>query len=195
MENNQDFMKKQELIESILAEYPVCEYSFGDTDQIPFSDKVLVICETDCSRYGHCWACPPHAGNIYENMEKCRSYQRFVLFSTVWEVPDAYNIDVCAEAQRSHATMTREMRKQVEAALGIEREALTGDNSPEVYFLSTVCSICDVCACPNEPCRHPEERLQSTESNGIVVVQLAEEMGLCFQYGGTIAVYFSMIFF
>ena len=105
---------KQDIIESILAEYPICEYCFGDTTQIPFSDKVLVICETDCKRYGHCWACPPHAGNIYENMDKCRKFQRFVLFSTVWEVSDAYNLDACAEAQRSHAAMTRELREQVE---------------------------------------------------------------------------------
>ncbi len=174
---------KQDIIESILAEYPICEYCFGDTTQIPFSDKVLVICETDCKRYGHCWACPPHAGNIYENMDRCRKFQRFVLFSTVWEVSDAYNLDACAEAQRSHAAMTRELREQVEKEVS------------DVYFLSTVCSICDVCACPDEPCRHPEERLQSTESHGIVVMQLAEEMGLCFNYGGTIAVYFSMIFF
>lgn len=177
-------MNNKEVIESILQKYMICEYCFGKTDQIPFSDKVLFICETDCKRYGHCWACPPNAGSIEENIEKCRSFKDFLLFSTVTEVADAWNLDACTEAKRAHEALTRELRVELENTL-----------EAPIYILSTGCSICDVCACPEEPCRHPKERLMSTESHGIILMQLVEELGMCFNYGGDTAVYFSMVMF
>ncbi|MDO5408898.1 MAG: DUF2284 domain-containing protein [Lachnospiraceae bacterium] len=176
-------MNTIEKIESIITEYPICEYCFGNTSQIPFSDKVLFICETDCTRYKHCWACPPHAGSIHDNIQKCHTYEHFLLFSTVTEVSDSWNTEVCLEAKKAHEALTRELRVQIEESV------------PSIYMLSTGCAICDVCACPEEPCRHPEERLMSTESHGIVLMQLVEEMGLCFNYGSDIAVYFSMVLF
>lgn len=172
-----------EFLEQLSAEFPICEYAFGTTDQIPFSDKVLFICQTDCKRYGHSWACPPHAGEISENIARCRSYSRFFLFSTVWEVSDAWNTEVCLEAKKAHEALTREFREQLSA------------QAFSFYTLSSGCSICDVCACPDEPCRHPEDRLPSMESHGIVIMQLVEEMGLTFSYDGTTAVYFSMILY
>lgn len=173
----------QETIESLISEYPICEYCFGSTAQIPFSDKVFTICETDCKRYKHCWACPPHAGSIEDNIAGCHSYNNFFLFSTVHEVADAWNVDACLEAKRDHEALSRELRSRLLLL------------NPCIYMLSTGCSICDVCGCPDEPCRHPEERLYSSESHGIVLMQLVEEMGLCFNYGGETAVYFSMVLF
>ena len=179
-------MNIQETIESILPDYPICEYAFGSTEQIPFSDKVFTICETDCKRYGHCWACPPHAGSIEENIRRCHSYQNFFLFSTVSEVSDAWNTDACLEAKKAHESLTRELRAHLLNVI---------PSSHPIHVLSSGCSICDVCACPSEPCRHPGERLYSCESHGIVLMQLVEQMGMCFQYGGNIAVYFSMVLF
>ena len=42
----------QKAIEDTALAFPICEYCFGDTAQLPFSDKVWFICETDCERYG-----------------------------------------------------------------------------------------------------------------------------------------------
>lgn len=179
-------MNIQETIESILLDYPICEYCFGSTAQIPFSDKVFTICETDCKRYGHSWSCPPHAGSIEDNIKRCRSYEHFFLFSTVTEVSDAWNVDACLEAKKSHEALTRELRAHLLEII---------PSSHPIHILSTGCAICDVCACPDEPCRHPKERLYSSESHGIVLMQLVDEMGLCFNYGGDIAVYFSMVLF
>ena len=40
----------QKAIEDTALAFPICEYCFGDTAQLPFSDKVWFICETDCER-------------------------------------------------------------------------------------------------------------------------------------------------
>ena len=177
-------MKNRDIIEKILLQYPVCEYAFGLTENIPFSDKVIVICRTDCRRYGHCWACPPHAGNILDNIQKVRSYKNYVLFSTVTEVADNMNFDLSMEAKRPHESITRELCMELQ------------DSFPDrFYVLSAGCMICDTCACPGEPCRHPDERLMTTESHGIVLMQLVEGSGLTFYYGGTYIAYFSLVLF
>ena len=177
-------MNSQDSIKNILLKYPVCEYAFGDTNTIPFSDKVIVICRTDCRRYGHCWACPPHAGSIYDNMKIVQSYRHYLLFSTIAEVADNMNFDLSMEAKRPHEAVTRSLRREL-------AESFDG----RFYVLSAGCMICDTCACPDEPCRHPEDRLMTTESHGIVLMQLVEESGLTFYYGGTYIAYFSLVLF
>lgn len=178
----------RESIESLIDQFPICEYCFGDTAQIPFSDKVLYICESDCKRYGKSWSCPPYSGTIQDNITRCRAYEHFFLYSTVCEVSDAWNADVCLEARKEHETLAREFRAQLSDLISEKEEH-------KIYMLSTGCSICETCACPADPCRHPVDRLMSMESHGIVIMQLAEEMGLCFNYGGETAVYFTMILF
>lgn len=175
--------EKKEIVESAALAYPIGEYCFGDVSRIPFSDKVRYICETDCERYGHSWACPPYCGTVCENIDKCRRYSHFLLFSTVAEVENAWDKEVCLRAKSSHEEISRELRAEL-------REKLD-----DFYVLSTGCTICEKCACPEEPCRHPEERLSSMESHGIVIMQLAEETGLCYCYGGDTIVYFSIILF
>ncbi len=173
----------REIVESTILQYPICEYAFGSTDRIPFSDKVWYICETDCERYGKCWACPPHCGTILDNIKKCRQYSHFVLFSTVTETANAWDSAACLRVKKSHEELTQQIAKKLQTAVS------------SFFVLSTGCTTCEVCACPTEPCRHPEERLSSMESHGIVVMQMAEEMELCYQYGSDTIVYFSMIFF
>lgn len=171
-------------IESVLQKYMICEYYFGVVEQIPFSDKVTTVCEIDCKWYGHSWACPPHIGMVAENIRKCRNFKEFLLFSTVAEVSDAWNVEACIGAKREHEALTREFASKLKSVLDVP-----------FYILSTGCEICETCACPDSPCRHPEERLMAVESHGIILLQLAEKVGMSSQYGGKIAVYFSMVFF
>ena len=172
-----------EIIEQTALQYPICEYCFGNVEEIPFSDKVWFICETDCKRYGHSWACPPYCGSIEENIAQCKKYQQFFLFSTVAEVKNSWDEQNCLAAKSLHEEITR----QIQAALKKEL--------PAFYVLSTGCTACEACACPEEPCRHPEDRLPSMESHGIVILQLADAHGLCYSYGNDTIVYFSMILF
>lgn len=177
-------MNHKEIIENMILEYPIYEYAFLETEQLPFSDKVWYICESsNCERYGKSWACPPLLGSIQEGIETCQKYQHGFIFSTIHEVTDAYNRLVCFEAKREHERLTREM-------LGKFRKQFC-----DMYPLSSGCSICDECACPNEPCRHPEEQLCSTESHGIVIMQAVEELGLSSEYTGTLVTYFSLFLY
>lgn len=189
MENIENYL------EELIGEYPICEYAYGNTDQIPFSDKVFMICETDCQRYQHCWACPPNAGTIEDNIARIGHYKRFLVFSTVWEVSDAFNFDACLFVRKEHEAMTREFREKLLAKYGLEPEALADNPTPPIYILSAGCAICEECACPNEPCRHPKERLMSMESHGILIMKLVEDLGLTYSYDGTTVVYFSAVLF
>ncbi|MCC8068038.1 MAG: DUF2284 domain-containing protein [Clostridiales bacterium] len=176
-------MSNKEKIESIILQYPICEYYFGTEKELIFSDKVWYICEQDCERYGHSWACPPYCGQIEELMRKCREYSSFCLFSTVTETENAWDKKANLKVKRYHEEITKKIRDELKNEL------------PDFYCLSTGCTECEECACPDEPCRHPEGRLSSLESHGILVMQTVEETGLTFNYGGDTIVYFSMILF
>lgn len=185
----------REYLEELAGEYPVCEYAFGDTSMIEFSDKVFSICETDCKRYGHSWACPPNAGQIEGNIKRIRHYSSFFLFSSVWEVEDAWDTDKCLNVKREHEAISRQIRERIAAEYAFPMESLAENGTPEVYMLSTGCALCDECTCPEEPCRHPKERLMSMESHGILIVKLVEDCGLTSRYDMNSVVYFTMILF
>ncbi len=185
----------KEYIENLILEYPVCEYVFGSPSDIPFSDRVFTICETDCKRYGHSWACPPHAGDLTANIERIKKYHHCLVFSTIWEVTDAWNFDACLEVRKQHEVMTREIRKKVLGHFGLEEESLAENPNPDIYFLSAGCAICEECSCPDSECKHPKERLMTMESHGILAVSLVEKLGLTSMYDGTTTVYFTMILF
>lgn len=173
----------ENIIENTALEFPICEFCFGEAEQIPFSDKVWFICETDCERYGHSWACPPYCGNIQEKIEACKEYRKFFLFSTVTEVENAWDKNVCLKVKAAHEEITRKIQAKLK------------ERMPDFYVLSTGCTTCEKCACPDEPCRHPEQRLPSMESHGIVILQLADDMGMSYSFGNDTIVYFSMILF
>ena len=192
-------MSIRNILENLINDYPICEYCFGTTDQIPFSEKVRYICENECSRCNHCWACPPYVGSVHDNMKKCLQYPHFFLFSTVNPVTDAWNTEECLMAKKDHEAVTRDIRKRLYEETGLPMTApedadLNGKPAP-FLVLSTGCAICDVCASPDEPCRHPEERLNSMESHGIVIFSLAESMEMCYNYGNDSATYFSMVLY
>ena len=55
--------------------------------------------------------------------------------------------------------------------------------------LTEACAICQKCAYPAAPCRHPERMFPCVESQGILVTDLAEKHGLDFM-NGNIVVWF-----
>ncbi|NLA86022.1 MAG: hypothetical protein GX847_01815 [Clostridiales bacterium] len=61
--------------------------------------------------------------------------------------------------------------------------------------MSTGCMLCDECAYPSEPCRHPDERLSTIESHGILIMQTASDLGVTLDCGNNIVTYISLIFF
>ena len=70
------------------------------------------------------------------------------------------------------------------------------EEANEVYVLSTeACAICETCAWPDGPCRHPEHMFPCVESHGILVTELAESHGIDFLAGGNLVTWFSLLFY
>lgn len=180
MSGQPDFIK---IIEGFIYEYPICEFHFLTPEELVFSDKVRVICREDCPHYGKSWACPPAIRPVEDCIEACRAFSHVFLFTSVAQVPDVMNFDACLEARRDHERMTREIKGCFESRFG------------KVLALSTGCMLCDTCAYPDGPCRHPEERLSTIESHGILIMETASCLGVTMDCGNDAVVYISLIFF
>lgn len=173
----------KEIIEGFINEYPVCEYYFLKHDDLVFSEKVRYICEHECNHYNKSWACPPNIPSVEECMKECDEYDNVLLFSTVAEVTDNLNFTECLAARKDHEQVTRELRDEFKKHFN------------KVLTLSTGCMMCDECGYPDVPCRHPEERLSTIESHGILIMQTAESIGMCYDCGNNMVTYFSLIFY
>ena len=100
------------------------------------------------------------------------------------EVDDISDISATLATREEHEAVTR----QVEAMVRAEGQ--------EIYTLSTeACAICDSCAYPTGPCRHPDRMFPCVESHGIVVTALAERHGIEYQYGGNVVTWFSLLLY
>ena len=53
----------------------------------------------------------------------------------------------------------------------------------------------ETCAYPNAPCRHPDKRVATVESHGILLMQTVEAMNICFNYGNDTVTYFTLLLF
>ena len=66
----------------------------------------------------------------------------------------------------------------------------------EMQVLSTEsCAICEKCAYPDAPCRHPDRMFPCIESYGILVTELAEKNGITFMSGSGLVTWFSLILY
>ena len=180
MSNEKGF---KETIEVFIYDYPVCEFYYLGVNDLIFSDKVRYICEQECSHYNKSWACPPSIKSIETCIKECETFEHVFLLTSVAEVPDCLNFESCLEAKRDHERMTLELRVRFEEHFG------------KVLALSTGCMICDDCSYPDAPCRHPEQRLSTIESHGILIMETASRLGVTFDCGNNIVTYFSLIFF
>lgn len=174
----------REMLECDLAELPILQYEFIDTDILCFSEKVRHICRTECPMYGKTWACPPGVGTPDACRERCLAYKKALLLTTAIEVHDVTNLEETLATRNEHEEVVRQaaafMQKQVK----------------ETYVLSTqACAICAECSYPDAPCRFPDKMFPCVESHCIVVTELAEKFGIEFICGGNTVVWFSIIFY
>ena len=172
----------QKKLEAQISQYPVCEYAF--IRPIPFLEEVRYICRTECPQYGRSWSCPPAVGTVEECKERCMACTGGFLFTTIAEVKDAADLSETLSTRREHERITGEIRELFREECG------------EVLVLSTEsCAVCERCAYPEAPCRHPEHMFPCLESYGILVTRLAEENGISFMNGGNVVTWFSLILY
>ncbi len=169
-------------IEERLSELPLAQYAYIGLDELMFLDRVRYICETECPRYGTTWACPPAVGTVEECRERCLSYEEAFLFTTFSEVPDIANLEETLRFREGHEEVTRKVC-EIFRGQGFEVMALSTES----------CAVCETCAYPEGPCRHPEKMFPCVESYGILLTDLAERHEIEFMYGGNVVTWFSLL--
>ena len=174
----------REKIEATLSAYPVCEYAFVKPKELPFRDEVRYICRTECPRYGTSWSCPPAVGTVEECRKRCLGYEDVLMFTTIAEGVDTEDMSAMLATRREHEEITRQIRDEMQDFCG------------NMQVLSTEsCAICEKCAYPDAPCRHPDRMFPCIESYGILVTELAEKNGITFMGGSGLVTWFSLILY
>lgn len=171
-------------LEAALARLPLAQYEFFKTEELPFSERIRTVCRQECPRYGKTWACPPAVGTVEECRRRCLSYPDGLLIVTLAEVADIGSMEQALATRPPHEALTRLVA------------SLLREQGAQVMGLSTdSCAVCDRCAYPDAPCRHPELMFPCVESHGIVVTELADRLGVEYQYGGNTVTWFSLLLF
>lgn len=184
MENNLDWFDR--LAEIALAEGAhkagVIDGSLVETDAVFRS-----LCESNaCGVYGKCWMCPPDVGNVEDLMAELRAFDHVLVYQTVGELEDSYDIEGMGEAAKAHTALT------------IRLTDATADLpfSKKLHLSKGGCQVCPVCAKVNgEPCRFPHRAIPSLEAYGINVSRLAVASGMKYVNGQNTVTYFGALFF
>ena len=171
-------------IEKLLNKYAKA-FAVVNTGEISFDPVLRALCEKNaCGFYGACWMCPPDVGGIEALMTKAQSFDRAIVFQTVCEIADSFDIEGMHHAARKHNHLIVRLRRAAEQA-GID-----------CFLLGAgACGGCKTCAKKkNEPCRHPDRAVASLEAAGVDVVQLAKLSGLPYLNGKGTVTYFGALF-
>ena len=121
-----------EKLEAGLSELPLYSYCWIDPQSLEFSDRVRWICEHECAMYGTTWACPPGVGTVESCKEKCLSYNKCLLISSITEVADISDMAETLATRADHESLTDQVG------------ALLRSLGAEPYILSTeACAICE----------------------------------------------------
>ncbi len=145
-------------------------------------------CEMNqCGAYDKNWTCPPCIGPIEELMDKVRAYPFGVLYQTIADIEDSFDIEGMNEAAGYHAKLSQSINEELFTGLA-------GDDY--LHLAAGGCKICKPCAkVTDEPCRFPEKALSSMEGYGIDVYNTTKGTGLKYINGQNTVTYFGLILF
>lgn len=139
-----------------------------------------------CGNYGRCWMCPPYVGEIDALIEKVRSYPYGLLYQTIGEIEDSFDIEGMFDCGRDHALVSQQIQAAVKPLLG----------EGFLHLTCGGCRLCERCAkADDEPCRFPEKALPSLESYGVDVFNTAKGTDLKYINGENTVTYFGMVLF
>ena len=155
--------------------------------QIVMSAHFRDICASNqCGGYGKCWMCPPEIGDIEDLMARVRSYPYGVLYQSIAEIEDSFDIEGMFEAGAAHAQLSQRVHSAVKPVLG--------DNFLHLSWGG--CHLCETCAKrTGEPCRMPDKALAGLEGYGVDVYKTTQGTGLKYINGQNTVTYFGMVLF
>ena len=168
-----------------------CESGADNAAIVPVSDiqfrrEFRAACEQNlCGKFGRCWTCPPDVGDIDELIAKAKKYQYTLVFQTIGELEDSYDIEGMEDASRKHNAILLKIEGEIAPAL-----------SDFLTLGAGGCQICERCAkMDEEPCRDPQKAIASLEAHGIAVSDLAEAGGMKYINGQNTVTYFGGFMF
>ena len=176
----------QGLAEKALS-YGAYKASVVKTKDIRTDVRFRAMCESNvCGQYGKCWTCPPDAGKIEDLIEKLYTYEYALVYQTVTQIEDSFDVEGMMEAGKLHNALV----KRIQMAFADE------PFSKLLHLGAGGCRICERCAKRDEePCRFPERALSSLETYGINVSELAQLSGMKYINGANTVTYFGTALF
>lgn len=144
-----------------------------DVRTIRLYDEVRAMCSANaCGQYARNWSCPPHCGSIQACREKIAGYKHGLLVQTVGEMEDCFDAEAIQQTERAHKAHFLALCDVLVALF------------PKLLPLSAgCCTRCDICSCPDAPCRFPEKKLSSMEAYGMMVQEVCKANNLAYYYG------------
>lgn len=157
------------------------------TEDIMMSASFRDICQSNaCGMYGRCWMCPPDIGNIDALMAKVRSYKHGLLYQTIADIEDSYDIEGMQKAAKTH----------IHVGQRLEAFLMLLQLDKHLHLSCGCCHICDRCAkMDGQPCRAPERAMPSMEGYGIDVYNTCKPTPLKYINGQNTVTYFGIVLF
>ena len=155
-------------------------------EEVVLSASFRDICAGNgCGRFGRCWMCPPFIGEIDALMDKVRSFDHGLLYQTIHDIEDSFDIEGMGDASRVHAQVSQRINEAVKPLL------------PGCLHLSCGgCNLCERCAKLDEaPCRLPDKALPPMEGYGIDVYQTTRPTDLQYINGQNTVTFFGIVLF
>ena len=156
-----------------------------NVEALNFRQEVRDMCSADkCRKYGKCWTCPPYCGTLDESREKASRYSCGIILQTTGNMEDDFDIECIQDTQKTQKEHFTELVKEMRAV------------EPDLLPMgSGGCSICESCACPDEPCRFPDRAFTSMEAYGLVVADTCRDSNMKYYYGPLTMTFTSCILF
>lgn len=144
------------------------------------------ICKSNgCGMYGRCWMCPPDVGDIDVLMAEVRQYKHGLLYQTVADIEDSFDIEGMQEAGKRHVLVSQ----RLEAFLMLQLDK-------HLHLSCGGCRVCERCAkLDGLPCRDPERAMPSMEGYGIDVYNTCKPTDLKYINGQNTVTYFGIVLF
>lgn len=174
-------MSDQKILEKILS-LGATHAAIMNRDGIVVNRMFREICEKNaCGMFNRCWVCPPDVGDIDDLMGRLAPYRRAVLFQTISDLEDSFDIEGMQVAGERHAQLCLRVKREV------------GFPGPYLVLGGGGCHLCETCAKrENLPCRRPDDATPGMETYGIDVYNTACHAGLKYVNGQNTVTYFGI---
>ncbi|MGI6218157.1 MAG: DUF2284 domain-containing protein [Coriobacteriales bacterium] len=180
-----DTVKK---IEALAEEHGYNCVGYTEASKLVPTEKVRDMCAANtCHSYDRNWSCPPACGDVESFEKRLHGYEHVVVFETVAELEDEFDIDTMMDTNDDH-------KERMIPFADAVREIV-----PDCLFLAagpcTICGSTDECAYPDEPCRFPEKQFVAMEAAGLVVSEVCTAAGIPYNHGSDHIAYVSCVAF